>query len=198
MIHEFGLLLKAPLMKLYLSLFAALAATTFSAQAKATDYVIDPKESSIKFAASQNGAPFNGEFSDVAGTIAFDSNAPQSAAADVRVQTSSVTADGDEIASTLLSAEWLGVKNFPEARFMLLKLTPAGDRTYIMQGELTVKGNVMPIDAKVTVAEQDAHLLVADTSFTFERLKFDVGWADVSSASANATVTAHIVAKARK
>lgn len=165
--------------------------------ALATDYVIDGAASRVTFTAVQNGAPFKGKFKDIAGKVRFDPAAPQEAKADVRVKTSSVSADGDEIVSTLLSAEWLAVKHFPEARFTLAKLTPVSDGKYKMIGELDVKGHKLPIDADVTVQERNEEILKALVTFTFKRLKFNVGWSDVSTASADADVQAYIVARAK-
>jgi len=142
---------------------------------------IDRSHSEVAFQVRHLLSKVRGRFADFAGTIQFDESNPQSSRVDVTIQARSVdTAEGDRD-KHLRSADFFEVDIYPTLTFTSTSVTPRGDDTYDVVGELTIHGVTRPVTlpASFLGAAQDPW---GNTRFAFEaelklnRKDFGLSW----------------------
>jgi polyisoprenoid-binding protein YceI len=142
---------------------------------------IDRSHSEVAFQVRHLLSKVRGRFADFAGTIQFDESNPQSSRVDVTIQARSVdTAEGDRD-KHLRSADFFEVDTYPTLTFTSTSVTPRGDDTYDVVGDLTIHGVTRPVTlpASFLGAAQDPW---GNTRFAFEaelklnRKDFGLSW----------------------
>lgn len=141
---------------------------------------IVPAESSLKFTATQNGAPVSGQFKKFNGEIHFDPNDLKDGMVKITVEMGSVTDPYNQLSDTLKDKDWFNTKMFPTAIFTANHFEKTGDKTYRAMGELTIKDKTLPVILSFSQETYTPTKAVVKGSTTIKRTAFDVGQGDWS------------------
>jgi polyisoprenoid-binding protein YceI len=114
-------------------------------------YSIDKSHTLVAFGWERNGlSRQQGRFTDVNGTVAFDTANPEAGNVDVTIRTSSIQTGVDALDRHLRSADFFDVANHPVMTFRSTSITRTGDKTGDMTGDLTMLGVTRPVTLQVT------------------------------------------------
>ena len=128
---------------------AAKAPATASA-AGVQVFEIDDVHSMAMFRIHHMGAgQFWGRFNEVTGNFAFEEGKAEGLRFDVTIKTESVDSGNESLDKHLRSPDFFAAKDFPAMTFKSTTSRKTGDRTYDVDGELTMLGVTKPITAKV-------------------------------------------------
>ncbi len=137
-----GITMKPIIQKTLLSLSLATALIT-SGSLFADDYVIDKKgaHASIQFKISHLGYSWLwGRFNDFEGTFSYDEKDKATSKVAVTVKTKSVDSNHAERDKHLRSGDFLGVEEFPQAKFESTSYEESSDGKAKLKGNLTLHG----------------------------------------------------------
>jgi polyisoprenoid-binding protein YceI len=113
-------------------------------------FEIDDVHSMAMFRIHHMGAgQFWGRFNDVSGNFAFEEGKSEGLRFDVTIKTESVDSGNESLDKHLRSPDFFAAKDFPAMTFKSSAARKTGDRTYDVDGELTMLGVTKPITAKV-------------------------------------------------
>ena len=130
-----------------LSVADAMAPTPSAAPMVCT---IDDVHSMALFRVHHMGAgQFWGRFNDVSGNFAFEEGKAEGLRFDVTIATESVDSGNDNLDKHLRSPDFFASKDFPTMTFKSGAARKTGERTFDVDGELTMHGVTKPITAKV-------------------------------------------------
>lgn len=121
--------------------------------AQAADYVVDSEgmHAAIQFRIQHLGYSWlYGRFNDFEGQFTYDEAAPENAQITVNIDPASIDSNHAERDKHLRSADFLDVKQFPEAGFKSTAYQPNGDGTGVLRGDLTLHGVTKPVEIEVT------------------------------------------------
>jgi polyisoprenoid-binding protein YceI len=149
-----------------------------SAAFSAADWKIVPKDSSLAFSATQNGAPVKGTFQNFTGTIQFDPADLKSSHIEITVDLTSVKTGDSEIGGTLKSADWFNTGAFPKAVFKADSFVKSGDKTYQANGTLTLRDKTQPLVLNFTLENYSDNQALAKGTAVIKRTQFGVGQGD--------------------
>lgn len=158
-------------------LAASIVAASLSAQAAEAapfHWTIDPSASRLDFVYLINGSARRGVFSGFAGEARFDPDALEGAELTFTVDVESVDT-GETFGTAIVKTnDWLSAYDYPEARYVLTRLSPAGDGRYTAEGVLTMKERALPVSGDFAVSfPSDAAHAVGQVSF--DRSAFNIG-----------------------
>jgi len=163
-------------------LFAGLASLALAASAQAPQKIATDK-SFIRFATRAMGAPMEGRFRKLEGTVVFDPAKPDATHADLEVDLASIDLASEEIETEARRKGWLNVEAFPKAKLTVTSVKPLGGNRYEAHGELTIKGTTRPLVAPFTLAEAGG-LRTVEGEVPLKRLQYKIGegpWADTDT-----------------
>ena len=114
--------------------------TTESATATGT-YTIDPTHSRIGFVARHAMVTkVRGSFTEFAGSGTFDEGDPANSQLQLTIQANSIDTGSADRDGHLRSNDFFDMETFPEITFASTGVTKAGDDTFEVTGDLTIKG----------------------------------------------------------
>ncbi len=116
--------------------------------APAGEYRLDPSHSSLVFQVNHIGFSwYTASFSDFDATLQFDPEDPEtmSVTAAINVPSLTIPSPPEGFHAELMGADWFNAGAFPEIVFRSTKVTPTGDRTATVEGELTLLGSTAPV-----------------------------------------------------
>jgi len=168
----------------------------------APQWTIIPEQSRIGFKVDVQGAPFEGQFKQFDGVIAFDpDNLPQSRA-DMRVAIASVSTGSDERDEYIRMKPWLFVESFPESEFVTTQIEKTGENQYVAHATLTMRGVSLPVNVPFSLAisqnETGDTVAAMEATFSINRLDFGIGtgeWSSPETVGIAPTVTVSLQAK---
>ena len=166
----------------------------------AADFQVVPKESTLTFTATQNGAPVSGTFKTFSGDIQFDPTALQVSDVRIVVDMNSLNTAYSELTSTLSSSDWFHVTLFPQAIFETQRIIKKSDNTYEAEGMLTIRDKKEPITLIFTLETYSPEKATAKGHAVLKRLVFGVGqgeWSSTAEIKNEVAVDFTIVAKKR-
>jgi polyisoprenoid-binding protein YceI len=135
-------------------------------------YVISPQNSTIAFEGSKVTRSHVGGFNEFSGEIALTGGTAEGASVNVTIDTASIFADDPQLTGHLKSPDFFDVKKFPEARFVLSNVTPAGDE-HKLTGELTLHGVTRAISFPATIIVS-GNKVNASAEFSINRMDFGI------------------------
>ena len=105
-------------------------------------WVLDPHHTSAAFSAKHLGvATVRGRFTKVDGEIELDDPAdPTTGRGTIVLDAASVDTGNPGRDQHLRSADFFDVERYPEIRFQVKRIEPAGDQAYKVVGDLTIRG----------------------------------------------------------
>ncbi len=164
-------------------------------------WVIDPARSTLRFAATQQGAAFEGVFKGFNGDIRFDAQRPEESSATIVIDMRSVDSQSPERDQSLAGADWFSVESFPESRYVVTKFDRLGENQFVARGTLELRGIKKSIDLPLSINfsqdEQGRALATATGEVTLQRLDFGVGqgaWKDTQAVGNPVKVKVSVVA----
>lgn len=135
---------------------------------------VDASKSHLKFTATQEGQPFDGEFKSFSADIQFHPDNLAGSSVTVRVPISDVDAGSTDRNSTLPGKAWFSVKAFPDAVFTAQDFVVAGDGAYIANGTLSMKGAERPLSLPFTL-DLTGDMAVMRSLINMNRTQWDIG-----------------------
>ncbi len=113
-------------------------------------YQLDPSHSSVAFSVRHlMVSKTKGRFADFAGTITIGED-PLESSVDVTIQAASVDTRDDTRDSHLRSPDFLDVDRHPVISYRSTAVRPAGDGTWLADGELTIRDVSRPVPLVVS------------------------------------------------
>lgn len=82
----------------------------------------------------------NGEFSHISGSVAFDPADLAHSSVEATVETASISTHEPQRDWHIKSADFLDVGRYPAITFHSTRIAPAGEQSYKIDGELTIRG----------------------------------------------------------
>lgn len=176
------------------------ALVLFAGTAQAADiahWKMVPEQSSLGFTAIQNNAPVKGKFTDFTTEIAFAPDNLVQSHLKVVVKPVSVATDYADMTTTLKNEEWLYPEAFPEAVFESTNFTHTGGKEYVVDGNLNLRGKIMPVRLMFTLVEYTSARTQAKGTAHLSRTGFGIGqgeWAHSDALKDDVEVNFEIVA----
>jgi polyisoprenoid-binding protein YceI len=149
----------------------------------ATQWALQPKESSLGFVGTQAGAQFQGRFDKFSADIKFDPKDLAGSRFEVRIDTASVNTEDGERDDTLRSADLFDTKQWPTARYVAEKFADKGNGKFSATGQLTVRNVTRPVPIEFTFENGSGGAWLKGSA-ALKRLDFGVGqgeWKDTET-----------------
>lgn len=139
---------------------------------------VTPHNSSIQFEGSKVTGSHSGGFRQFEGTVTLQGDAPESAQIAITIDTGSVYADSERLATHLKNDDFFDVPSFPKATFTSTEVRAGGEgeATHTIVGELQLRGkrNQITFPAKLLV---DGKKVTATAEFAINRKDFGILYA---------------------
>lgn len=121
------------------------------AVATADVYDLDPEHTEVRFSWDHLGlSRQGGRFTDVKGTVTFDPANPAASTVAVSIPLRSIQTGVRKLDDHLLtSREFFDPDTYPDLTFKSVSVTPTGQRTAEVTGELTINGTARPVVLEV-------------------------------------------------
>jgi polyisoprenoid-binding protein YceI len=165
-----------------------------AARADAPSFAPVAAQSSLSFAATQQGEKFTGVFRDFDAHVAYAPDQLPSSHIDATIRMKSLDSKNQERDTALVGSDWFDVAKFPSATFRTtaIRATSTGA---VGDADLTIKGKTTRITFPFTW-RADAGKVVLDARVTIDRLDFGIGtgdWADETIVGQKVDVLVHLV-----
>lgn len=135
---------------------AAFITVPVSAVAEDT-YVTDQGHTEVIFGWSHSGvSQQHGEFTAATGTLKLADDIEKSAI-DVTIDASSVSTGVEALDKHLKGKDYLNVETYPEITFESTSIRKTGDKTFDVNGNLTLHGVTKPVVLKAEMTHQGPH-----------------------------------------
>jgi polyisoprenoid-binding protein YceI len=129
-----------------------LAGALASTSAMAADYVIDTQgaHASINFRIDHLGVSYVvGRFNEFEGRFHYDADNLDATTVEVDINVASVDSNHAERDRHIRSSDYLDVNRFADARFVSTSYSDHGDGKGVLEGDLTLYGQTLPITIDV-------------------------------------------------
>lgn len=149
----------------------------------ATQWTLQPKESTITFVGTQAGAPFQGAFERFKADIKFDPKDLATSRFDVSIETASVNTKDGERDDIVKGADLFAVAQWPNARYVAEKFTDKGAGKFSATGQLTLRNVTKPVPIEFTFETKNGSAWLRGRA-NIQRLDFGVGqgeWKDIET-----------------
>lgn len=146
------------------------------------NYSIDPTHSRIGFSARHAMVTkVRGSFNEFSGSGHFDAATPANSSLELSLVTASIDTGNADRDGHLQSADFFDVEKFPSITFRSTSVTQAGDNTYSVTGDLTIrdKSNPVTFELEYTGAAKDPfgnERIGFEGSTTVNRKDWDLTW----------------------
>jgi polyisoprenoid-binding protein YceI len=174
---------------MFMRILAFLLIAALPLMARAADiptWKIDTAKSNLIFSGTQQGAGFEGKFTDFSGTIKFDPDKPAGAGGTVTVTMSSATTNSPDRDQYLGQDAWFAADKFPTATYAITGIEKIANNQFVAHGNLTIRDKTMPLNLPFTFSLDigtGATIAHAIGEARLNRLDFGVGqgeWTDTS------------------
>jgi polyisoprenoid-binding protein YceI len=148
-----------------------------------TTYKIDPQHSSAHFVVRHMMITnVRGAFSNVQGTVVYDSDDPAASSVDAVIDAASINTNEAQRDAHLKSADFLEVEKYPTIEFKSKRVTKAGEDEWNLAGDFTLHGVTKEVVLKVegpTVESKDPYgniRIGASATTKIKRSDFGLTW----------------------
>jgi polyisoprenoid-binding protein YceI len=125
----------------------SIATSTLDLTQTTGTWAIDPAHSRIGFSARHAMVTtVRGSFESFEGQLHLDGQNPSAATAGLSVQTASIATGSADRDTHVRSADFLNVEEFPTMTFAATQVRQTGDDTFVMVGDLTIRGTTRPVE----------------------------------------------------
>ncbi|HWK74213.1 MAG TPA: YceI family protein [Povalibacter sp.] len=163
--------------------FAALILAAAGLALAATQWKMQPKESTLTFVATQAGAPFEGKFEKFTADIAFDPQDLAGSRFDVKIDLASVNSRDGERDDTIRGPDLFDVKRWPSGHYVADKFTAQGGDKFTATGKLTLRDVTRDVPIEFTFENANGSAWLKGTA-DLKRLDFGIGqgeWKDTAT-----------------
>jgi polyisoprenoid-binding protein YceI len=141
-------------------------------------YKVDTEKSTVSWLAKKVTGQHNGTVKIKAGELAFSKGVLKkgSFVIDMNTIVNEDLKDADynaKLIGHLKSEDFFSVEKFPEATFIISSVTARGKVTYIIKGNLTIKGITQPIEFPATV-QIIKGIVTGVANIKIDRTKFNI------------------------
>lgn len=143
-------------------------------------YAFDPAHTEIAFVARHMLSKVRGRFTDATGTIVIGAS-PDDSSVEVELDAASITTGTQMRDDHLRSGDFLLVEEHPKLTFRGTGIRATGDRTFELDGDLTIKGITRPVTLEAEYLgwgpNHEGTSMIAFTGKTsIEREDWDITW----------------------
>jgi polyisoprenoid-binding protein YceI len=164
--------------------FAAVAALALLlpavAAGEARTYNVDRDHSSVRFTVRHFVSNVPGRFTDFAGKVTYDPQAPEKSTVEMVAQATSIDTDNTRRDDHLRSPDFFDVAKHPTLSFKSVSVERESADSLRVTGDLTIHGVTkrvtIPITVLGTVRTQSGEKAGFETSFTVNRKDFGITW----------------------
>ncbi len=129
-----------------------LLACSVAVRAEPVTYRLDPVHCQVLFFADHLGfSKQMGRFTGVRGTISYDPDKPAAARVDVVIDVASLWLGDAAWERKMRSRDFFDSERYPTMRFVSTRFKPTGERTGVLQGDLSLRGVTRQIELAVTI-----------------------------------------------
>lgn len=141
---------------------------TSQAWADVTSYQLDPNHTSVVISWDHFGFSHpNATFRDVQGTLKFDEEHPENSSVSVTIPVKTVDTHVDALNKEFLGEKFFDTQAYPNAKFVSTKVTQTGEKSYDVEGKLTIKSITKPLTLHATLNKQGIHPLAKKQAVGF-------------------------------
>jgi polyisoprenoid-binding protein YceI len=140
----------------------------------ASDWTIDPANSTLTFIPDYQEEPVPGEFKIFTGSLSFDPEDPVTGTLHVVVNISSADMGSEDLHEGMRTPEWFDTANYPKAEFVSNAIRHIENQQFAAEGTLTLKG----VSRKVTVPfvwQENHSTAQMSGELDLSRKDFDIG-----------------------
>ena len=130
--------------------------------------------SNVSFVAMVSGDEVPGNFDDSSVTFTLDEADPSASTLEAEVQTASYSTDNPQVRGSIGGPDWFHVQQFPRATFASTSISADGERQYVVDGDMTIKGKTEAVSFTMTLEDVDGKQR-ATGEFPVKRLDFGIG-----------------------
>ena len=123
---------------------------TSAVPASTRSFTVDPAHSEVTFQVRHLLTKVRGHFSDFAGAIQFNDEAPERSSVSFTIQAASVDTKTTDRDTYLRSEDFFFVDKHPQITFVSSRITKKGSDDYDVRGTLTIRGVAKEISLPVT------------------------------------------------
>jgi polyisoprenoid-binding protein YceI len=165
----------------YVILAAALAVVSPAVAAAAETYQVDASHANVTFEVRHFMSRVSGVFNTFEGTIVIDRERPEASSVEFTIQTESIDTNNDKRDEHLRSPDFFDVASHPTITFKSTSMKKAGDDSYEVTGDLTMRGVTKSITLPVQVLGEmkdprGNQRIGFETSTTIDRKQHGVSW----------------------
>lgn len=149
-------------------------------QAAGASWNMDADASKITFSYTQSGNKNTGQFDRFSSDIIFDPADLANASISAEIDITSFNSGNSQIDGAVSGSDWFQSSDFATANFQSSAIVDAGDGNYKVTGDLTIKGNTVPVTltGPITIGGDKAS---AEMSVSLNRTDYNVGQGDFES-----------------
>ncbi len=115
------------------------------------NWQLDPYHTQVEFSAKHLGMmTVRGHFTNVSAAADIDPDHPETSSVEVTISAASIKTNHEVRDNDLRSPNFLDVEHYPTITYKSTGVEPAGEDTYLLHGDLTIKGNSRPVTLEVT------------------------------------------------
>lgn len=129
--------------------------------------------STIGFVGSKITASHSGGFKTFTGSFTVKDGKPQSG--EFTIDMNSTWSDSKKLTTHLKAADFFDVESHTESKFVVTKFTKQSDTSYLLSGNLTLKGTTKNITFPTTI-KQEENTVTVKAEFDINRQDFGVNY----------------------
>lgn len=149
----------------------------------ATQWQMQPKQSTLTFVGKQAGAEFEGVFEQFTADIQFDPKDLAGSRFDVRIDMNSVNSRDGERDTTIKGADLFNVKRWPTGHYVAEQFVDKGAGKFSATGKLTLRDVTRDVPIEFTFESNNGTTWLKGTA-VLKRLDFGIGqgeWQDTAT-----------------
>lgn len=111
-------------------------------------YILDPNHTSVTWSLSHSGlSNYTARFNGITGALDFYPQSPEKSRVDILIDPMSLSTGLPDFDKTLINdKKYFDAENHPEIRFTSTDITPTGETTAVITGDLTFRGVTRSVD----------------------------------------------------
>ena len=133
---------------LWTALMLVVSATVAAAEPR--PFRIDPNHSLVGFNIRHFFSRVPGRFKEFSGAIQLDEKNLAASSVEVTIQTASINTENERRDGDLRSQNFFHADSFPSITFKSTKIVPGPDKTFLIYGDLNMRGVTRPVTLEAT------------------------------------------------
>lgn len=149
----------------------------------ATQWTMQPKESTLSFVGTQAGAKFEGAFDKFTADIRFDPKDLAGSRFDVRIDMASVNTRDGERDDIIKGPDLFNARQWPQGHYVADKFSDKGAGKFSATGKLTLRDVTREVPIEFTFENKNGSAWLKGSA-TLKRLDFGIGqgeWKDTET-----------------